>query len=92
MTLKSKLIDIKMRKDDSMVPYLTRVTQIKYELGIVGEFILDTELVWTTLKHFTKEWEVFVKCIVGRDKLIDWSRLWDDFTQEEIRVTSQSSG
>jgi hypothetical protein len=36
------------------------------------------------LKGFTKEWEVFVKCVVGREHLPDWSRLWDDFTQEEI--------
>jgi hypothetical protein len=26
-----------------------------------------------------------VKCVVGRENLPDWSRLWDDFTQEEIR-------
>jgi ribosomal protein S15P/S13E len=27
---------------------------------------------------------------VGREHLPDWSRLWDDFTQEEIRKRSQS--
>jgi hypothetical protein len=42
------------------------------------------------LKGFTKEWEVFVKCVVGREKLLDWSKLWDDFTQEEIQEGSQS--
>jgi hypothetical protein len=40
------------------------------------------------LKGFTKEWEVFVKCVVGREKLSNWSRLWDDFTQEEIQEGS----
>jgi hypothetical protein len=30
-----------------------------------------------------------VKCVVGREKLPDWTRLWDDFTQEEIREGSQ---
>jgi hypothetical protein len=44
------------------------------------------------LKGFTKEWEVFVKCVVGREHLPDRSRLWDDFTQEEIQERSQSSG
>jgi hypothetical protein len=43
------------------------------------------------LNGFTKEWEVFVKCLVGHEHLPDWSRLWDDFTQEEIRERSQSS-
>jgi hypothetical protein len=32
---------------------------------------------------------VFVKCIVGREKLPTWDRLWDDFIQEEIREGSQ---
>ena len=27
--------------------------------------------------------------MVGREKLLDWSRLWDDFMQEEIREGSQ---
>jgi hypothetical protein len=40
----------------------------------------------------TKEWEVFVKCVVGREHLPDWSRLWDDFTKEDIREGSHSSG
>jgi hypothetical protein len=44
------------------------------------------------LKGFTKEWEVFVKCVVIREHVLDWRRLWDDFTEEEIQEGSQSSG
>ena len=33
-----------------------------------------------------------MKCVVAREKLPDWNRLWDDFTQEEIREGSQGSG
>ena len=58
---------------------------MKDELTVVGEVISDSNLVWITLKDFTKEWVVFVKCVVGREKLLEWSRLWDDFTQKEIR-------
>jgi hypothetical protein len=57
---------------------------VKYKLAIVGEVISDLELLRIALKVFTKEWEVFVKCVVGREHLPYWSRLWDDFTQEEI--------
>ena len=46
-------------------------------------------MVQIALKGFTKEWEVFIKCVVRREKLPDWSRLWNDFTQEEIREGSQ---
>jgi hypothetical protein len=46
---------------------------------------MNSELVRITLNRFTKEWEVFVKCVVGHENLPDWNRLWDDFTQEEIQ-------
>jgi hypothetical protein len=92
MALKDKLHDTKMGKGESVSSYLTQVAQVKDELAAVGEVISDSELVRIALKGFTKEWEVFVKCVVGREHIPDWSRLWDDFTQEEIREGSQSSG
>jgi hypothetical protein len=91
MALKAKLHDTKMGKEESVSSYLTRVAQVKDELAAVGEVISDSELVRIALNGFTKDWEVFVKCVVGREHLPDWSRLWDDFTQEEIRERSQSS-
>jgi hypothetical protein len=44
---------------------------VKDELAVVGEVIPDLELVQIALKSFTKEWEVFVKCVVRREKLLD---------------------
>ena len=85
MALKDKLHSIKMKNDEGVASYLTRVTQVKDELAAVGETIPDLELVRIALKGFTKKWEVFVKCIVGRETLPSWFRLWDDFTQDEIR-------
>jgi hypothetical protein len=78
-----------MVKGESVATYLTRVAQVKDKLAVFGEVIPDSELVRIALKGFTKEWEVFVKRVVGREKLPNWSRLWDDFTQEEIREGSQ---
>ena len=46
----------------------------------IGETIIESELVRIALRGFTKEWNVFVKSVVGREKLLDWSKLWDDFT------------
>jgi hypothetical protein len=33
-----------------------------------------------------------MKCVVGHGHILDWSILWDDFTQEEIREGSHNSG
>ena len=79
-----------MVKGEDATSYFTRVAQIKDELAVVGEVIADSKLVWIALKGFTKEWDVFVKCVVGRENLPDWSMLWDDFTQKEIHEGSQS--
>ena len=79
--LKDKLHNVKMNKDEGVASYLTRVAHVKYELVVVGDIIPNSKLVRIALKGFTKKWDVFVKRIVGREKLLNWSILWDDFTQ-----------
>jgi hypothetical protein len=80
MALKDKLHDTKMGKEERFSSCLTQVAQVKDKLPTVGEVISDLELVRIALKGFTKEWEVFVKCVVGHEHIPYWSRLWDDFT------------
>ena len=80
-----------MAKGEGVVPYLTRLTQIRGELGAVGSKTEDDELVRITLNGFSKPWDVFVKGVVAREKLPDWQRLWDDFVQEETRMGQGSS-
>jgi hypothetical protein len=86
MLLREKLSSTKMAKGELVVTYLTKFTQIRDELAAVVETIVETELVRTTLNGFTKQWDVFVRGVVAREKLHDWDRLWDDFTQEELQV------
>jgi hypothetical protein len=52
----------------------------------VGEVVDETDFVRTTLNGFTKQWEVFFHGVVAQEKLLDWERLWDDFTQDELRL------
>jgi hypothetical protein len=63
-----------------VVTYLTKFTQIIDELATMGEVVDETELARTTLNGFTKQWAVFVRGVVAREKLPHWERLWDDFT------------
>ena len=71
MALCNKLHSVKMEKDESVSTYLTKLAQVKYELTTVEEVVPESELVRITLNDFTSEWSVFVKCIVGREKLPD---------------------
>jgi hypothetical protein len=85
MVLREKLKSIKMTKAENVVTYLTRLTQVRDELGDMGEAIVDSELVRTSLNGVSKQWVVFVEGIVAREKLPNWERLWDDFVQEETQ-------
>jgi transposase InsO family protein len=85
MVLREKLKSIKMTKSKSVTGYLSRITQVRDELGAVGEVIPSTELVRTALNGVAKPWAVFVEGIVAMEHVPSWDRLWDDFVQEETR-------
>jgi hypothetical protein len=85
MVLREKLKSIKMTKTENVVTYLTKISQVRDELGAFGEVVANSELVRTTLNGVPKQWVVFVEGIVARENLPNWDRLWDDFIQEETQ-------
>jgi hypothetical protein len=85
MVLREKLRSIKMTKTKNVATYLTKITQVMDELGVVGEVVVVSELVRTAFNQVTKQWVVFVEGIVARENLPKWDRLWDDFIQEETQ-------
>jgi hypothetical protein len=68
-----------MTKTDSVTPFLTRFSQIRDELAVVGEIVDPSDLVKIALNVFFKPWESFVRGIVAREHMPSWERLWDDF-------------
>jgi hypothetical protein len=79
MVLREKLKSIKMTKIESVSTYLTKLAQMRDELGVFGEVVANNELVRITLNGVTKQWVVFVEGIVGRENIPKWDHLWDDF-------------
>ena len=71
MVLQERMRNTKMAKGEGVVPYLTRLTQIKDELGAVSSKTVDEELVRITLNGFSKPWDTFVKGVVAREKIPD---------------------
>jgi hypothetical protein len=92
MVLQDRLRSIQMLDSESVTSFLGRFTQIRDELAAVGEIVDPDFMVRTTLNNFTKPWGPFVRGIVAREVMPTWERLWDDFVQEETRLTSESSG
>jgi hypothetical protein len=66
IALRKQLHGTKMAKGEGLIPYLTRITQIRDELAVVGEKTEDPELVRIALDGFTKSWNVFVRGVVAR--------------------------
>ena len=54
MVLREKLKNIKMVKGEVMLTYLTRMSQVKDELAVVGEIVAGPELVRTAINGVTK--------------------------------------
>ena len=83
MVLREKLKSIKMAKVEGVIPYLTRISQVRDELAAVGEVVPGLDLVRTALNWVAKPWAVFVEAIVAGENLPTWDRIWNDFVQEE---------
>ena len=79
MVLHDRLRVIHMLEDESVTSFLGRYTQIRDELGAVGEEVDPNSMVRIALNNFTKPWGPFVRDIVSREIMPTWKRMWDDF-------------
>jgi hypothetical protein len=89
LTLKGQHQNIKMTKDDTVVVFFMKVSEIRDQLGAIGEIISDRELVLTTLNALPRPWEPFLQSISGRAKLPTFDRLWTNCTQEQIKLIAR---
>jgi hypothetical protein len=79
-----------MSKTDTMVSYLTRITELKDQLATIGTMVEDQELVSIALKGLVPSWMPFVQGVCAQDTLPKFPKLWVDLVQEEIRLQSYS--
>jgi hypothetical protein len=89
LTLKNQLQHIKMTKADIVATFFMKISEIKDQLGAIGETISDIELVLTNLNALPRHWEPFLQSISGRADLPGFDRLWTDYTQEETRLIAR---
>ena len=53
------------------------------DVDTVTTYLTKISQVRYALNGFTAKWHTFVQGIVARENLPNWTRLWDDFVQEE---------
>jgi len=69
LTLKHQLQNIKMTKADTIATFFMNISEIRDQLGDIGETISDRELVMTTLNSLPRHWKPFIQTISGRENL-----------------------
>lgn len=92
MVMRNKLQDFRMSISDNVISCLMRIIQIHDQPTVVGEKVLDAELVNVALNGFIKSWESLIKGIRTREHISNfWKRLWDDWIQGETLEESRSN-
>ena len=91
MNLRNSLKNLKIQNVETIPSYLTRVSQVKEQLEAVDEEGENVEIVMTTLNCLPRSWDSFIQGIFARRKLINFSRLWEECSQEEAREKKMGS-
>ena len=78
MTLRNQLKNVKIQNAETIQYYFTRVSQIKEQLEAVDEEVENAKIVMTTLNGLPRSWDSFIKGIYARNKLVKFSRLWEE--------------
>ena len=83
ITLRNQLKNVNIQNAKTIQSYFTRVSQIKEQLESVDEEVENAEIVMTNLNGLPRSWDSFIQGIYARKKLVKFSRLWEEFSQEE---------
>ena len=89
MTMRNQLKNVKIQNAKTIQYYFTRVSQIKEQLEAVYEEVENVEIVMTTLNGIPRSWDSFIQGIYARKKLVKFSRLWEEFSQQEAQIATQ---
>ena len=73
-----------MQKGERIAPFLTRLQEIRDQLGAVGSTPSSATMVRLALNVVTEEWQVFFQSILGRAMLPSWEQMWATLQEEEL--------
>ena len=55
----------------------------------MDEEVENAEIVMTTLNGLPRSWDSFIQGICARKKLVKFSRLWEECSQEEAQILAR---
>ena len=78
--------NVKIQNAKTIQSYFTRVSQIKEQLESVDEEVENAEIAMTILNGLPMAWDSFIQGIYDRNKLVKFSILWEECSQEEAQI------
>jgi len=85
LSLKSKLLSVKMESNESVCTFISRIKDLKDKLGDIGEKVPNTDLVTLTLNGMPEEYQMFITGIAARATAPTFEELTGILIQEEER-------
>ena len=67
----------------------TRFSQVKEQLEVVYQEVENAEIVMTTLNGLLRSWDSFIQWICARKNLVNFSRIWVEYSQEESWIVDR---
>ena len=65
--LKNKLYNMNMERDETLASFFTNISQVKYQLEIIGVETNEDDLLQTFIDGLPASWEIFLPTINGRE-------------------------
>jgi hypothetical protein len=84
--LTKQLHTLRMRKDESIVAFFSKIAQTRDQLIAIGVAVDDDDLVQTAVDGLPESWGVFLASVNGREAQPNFDRLWHDCLEEEGRL------
>ncbi|XP_057818742.2 uncharacterized protein LOC131031603 [Cryptomeria japonica] len=89
LALRQQFHHIKMAKGESILSFFMKTTELKDQLGAIGDEVENRDLVMLALNVLPQSWESFIQRISGRSKLPKFDCLRANCIQEESRLAAR---
>jgi len=74
-----------MHKNDTILQYLCRFTQVHDDLASFGNTVSEDDLVSLSLLGLPNIWHIYQDSVNKREKLLNWQCISSKLVQEKIR-------
>jgi hypothetical protein len=91
MNLRTQLKNTRMQKEEMIQEYFSRISEFKEQLESIGDSIDEDKLIMTALNGLTRPWDAFIQTICARKEKLKFDSLWEEYIQEETRVTNREA-